>query len=105
MNRAPESKAKESLYNEPPRPPLCGQPQGVSDARERSGLMYWCDPKRNIECSQSNCASIGGWCYSTSHEEYAEQDEHGNAMVVMPREAVHIKIAKKMTSLHGGGGL
>lgn len=50
--------------------------------------VYMCNPKKNTECSKTNCAygGHGGPCLRTLNREYAVVDAEGNPVVAAPED-------------------
>lgn len=49
----------------------------MSDREYQPCILFTCDPEKNPNCSKTGCYLNGGQCSSTTHPEYAKQDENG----------------------------
>lgn len=49
----------------------------MSDRECQPCILFACDPEKNPNCSKTGCYLNGGRCSSTTHPEYAKQDENG----------------------------
>lgn len=49
----------------------------MNDREYQPCILFTCDPEKNPNCSKTGCYLNGGKCSSTTHPEYAKQDENG----------------------------